>query len=126
MKRLRAKFTKSTMTINSHPVYAEFPAFHFTCGGGVAIFHVKTERVVVCYHTLEHHWFLPKGRRDAGEETRRGAEREGFEEVILPSIAMRIHILTQDSPDTAIDSSLYLLSTHSRRLQNPKPLANRD
>lgn len=69
------------MPIQSQPVYAEFPAVHFTCGAGVAIFHVKSERVVLCYHTLEHHWFLPKGRRDAGEETRRGAEREGFEEV---------------------------------------------
>ncbi|TID12870.1 Protein btn-1 [Venturia nashicola] len=68
------------MPIQSHPVYAEFPAVNFTCGAGVAIFHVKSERVVLCYHTLEHYWFLPKGRRDAGEETRRGAEREGFEE----------------------------------------------
>lgn len=113
------------MAINSHPVYAEFPAVNFTCAGGVAIYHVKTERVVVCYHTLEHHWFLPKGRRDAGEETRRGAEREGFEEVGLPSIAIQIHILTQNSPDTAIDSSLFLFSTDNRRPQNRKQSAKR-
>jgi len=64
----------------SHPVYAEFPAHNLVTGCGVAIFHIKTERVVLCYHTTEHHWFLPKGRRDAGEEARRAAEREGFEE----------------------------------------------
>lgn len=91
------------MLINSHPVYAEFPSVNFTCASGVAIFHVKTERVVVCYHTLEHHWFLPKGRRDAGEETRRGAEREGFEEVALLSLAVKTNCLTENSPDTATD-----------------------
>jgi 8-oxo-dGTP pyrophosphatase MutT (NUDIX family) len=67
----------------SDPVYAEFPAKNLVTGCGVAIFHVRTERVVLCYHTRDKYWFLPKGRRDAGEETRRAAEREGFEEVNL-------------------------------------------
>ncbi|KAF2433065.1 hypothetical protein EJ08DRAFT_88031 [Tothia fuscella] len=64
----------------SAPVYAEFPARNFISGAGVAIFHVKSARVVLCYHERKKYWFLPKGRRDAGEESRRGAEREGFEE----------------------------------------------
>jgi 8-oxo-dGTP pyrophosphatase MutT (NUDIX family) len=69
----------------STPVYAEFSARNFITGCGVAIFHVKSERVVLCYHTKDKYWFLPKGRRDAGEETRRAAEREGFEEVCISS-----------------------------------------
>jgi hypothetical protein len=113
------------MVINSHPVYAEFLAANFTCASGVAIFHVKTERVVVCYHTLEHHWFLPKGRRDAGEETRRGAEREGFEEVDSPSLAIKMHWLIQSSPDTAIGSSLFPSYTTSPKQQKQKPEAKR-
>jgi 8-oxo-dGTP pyrophosphatase MutT (NUDIX family) len=67
----------------STPIYAEFPARNLVTGCGVAIFHIKSERVVLCYHTRDKYWFLPKGRRDAGEETRRAAEREGFEEVCL-------------------------------------------
>ena len=50
-------------------------------GGGVAIFNLASSRVVVCRHTREGHWFLPKGRRDPNEDSRIGAEREGFEEV---------------------------------------------
>ena len=34
----------------------------------------------MCYHSKEKYWFLPKGRRNANEDTIRGAEREGFEE----------------------------------------------
>ena len=64
----------------SDPVFADFPAHHFVSASGVAIFHVKSERVVVCYHTKRKSWFLPKGRRDAGEDSTRAAEREGFEE----------------------------------------------
>ena len=67
----------------SHPVYAEYPAVNFVSASGVAIFHIKTGRVVLCYHTRDKYWFLPKGRRDAGESSTRAAEREGFEEVKL-------------------------------------------
>ena len=49
-------------------------------GAGVAIFHIKSRRVVLCYHPIEQYYFLPKGRRDVNETTERGAEREGFEE----------------------------------------------
>lgn len=64
----------------SAPVHANFPSEKLTIGAGVAIFHIATERVVVCYHSRDKYWFLPKGRRNANEETTRAAEREGFEE----------------------------------------------
>ncbi|KAF2772981.1 hypothetical protein EJ03DRAFT_348036 [Teratosphaeria nubilosa] len=64
----------------STPVHASFPCSHLTIGAGVAIFHIASARVVLCYHTGEHYWFLPKGRRNANEDTIRAAEREGFEE----------------------------------------------
>ncbi|KAI4284480.1 MAG: hypothetical protein L6R38_001362 [Xanthoria sp. 2 TBL-2021] len=62
------------------PVIANFDSAHLTIGAGVAIFHLATSCVVVCYHSKEKYWFLPKGRRDAGEDSGTGAEREGFEE----------------------------------------------
>ncbi|KAL8837093.1 MAG: hypothetical protein Q9170_002650 [Blastenia crenularia] len=62
------------------PVIANFDSAHLTVGAGVAIFHVATARVVVCYHSVEKYWFLPKGRRDASEDSATGAEREGYEE----------------------------------------------
>ncbi|KAL8714214.1 MAG: hypothetical protein Q9220_001943 [cf. Caloplaca sp. 1 TL-2023] len=62
------------------PVVANFDSAHLTIGAGVAIFHLASSRVVVCYHSTERYWFLPKGRRDACEDSATGAEREGFEE----------------------------------------------
>ena len=64
----------------SQPVTANFPSEKLTIGAGVAIFHLASERVIVCYHSKEHYWFLPKGRKNAGEDICRAAEREGFEE----------------------------------------------
>lgn len=64
----------------STPVHASFPSSHLTIGAGVAIFHLASARVVVCYHSREKYWFLPKGRRNANEDVIRAAEREGFEE----------------------------------------------
>ena len=69
---------------HDHPVYANFDCSHLTVGAGVAIFHLATSRVVLCFHSARKYWFLPKGRRDANEETCAGAEREGFEEVHTP------------------------------------------
>ena len=63
------------------PVIANYDCEHLTIGAGVAIFHLASDRVVVCYHSVDDYWFLPKGRRDANEETGVAAEREGFEEV---------------------------------------------
>ena len=68
----------------TQPTFAQFPSTHFVIGGGVAIFHVASARVVVCRAADKRHgeyFFLPKGRRDAGEESGPGAEREGYEEV---------------------------------------------
>jgi hypothetical protein len=69
---------------SSSAAHAQFPSENFVQGGGVAIFHLKSERVVICSEEDRHgktYYFLPKGRRDAGEDSARGAEREGFEEV---------------------------------------------
>ena len=66
---------------SDNPVVASFDSEHLTIGAGVAIFHVASSRVVLCYHSVHKYWFLPKGRRDANEETGAAAEREGFEEV---------------------------------------------
>ncbi|KAL8896564.1 MAG: hypothetical protein Q9207_007651 [Kuettlingeria erythrocarpa] len=81
---------------SNNPVIANFDSAHLTVAAGVAIFHLATSRVVVCYHSTERYWFLPKGRRDAGEDSGTGAEREGFEEVIkLPSTRLSIIKLIQ-------------------------------
>lgn len=69
---------------SDNPVVASFDSEHLTVGAGVAIFHVASSRVVVCYHSTHGYWFLPKGRRDTNEETGAAAEREGFEEVSSP------------------------------------------
>lgn len=66
---------------SDEPVIASFDSEHLTIGAGVAIFHLASDRVVVCYHPEHDNFFLPKGRRDANEETWVAAEREGFEEV---------------------------------------------
>lgn len=71
----------SRMPSSDVPVVANFDSTHLVIGAGVAIFHLATARVVVCYHSTGGYWFLPKGRRDAGEDSGTGAEREGFEEV---------------------------------------------
>lgn len=67
----------------SPPVIGNWDSAHVTIGAGVAIFHLATERVVLCYHSVKKNWFLPKGRRDANEDTGPAAEREGFEEVVV-------------------------------------------
>lgn len=74
------------------PTVGKWDSAHTTIGAGVAIFHLASSRVVLCYHSVDNYWFLPKGRRDTSEDTGAGAEREGFEEVqgslrIQPSVA---------------------------------------
>ena len=66
--------------VTSAPVRANYSAEKLTIGAGVAIFHLASERVIVCYHTRDKYWFLPKGRKNANETTGQAAEREGFEE----------------------------------------------
>ena len=73
--------TKRDRKHSSAPTTARFSSDRITIGAGVAIFHLASQRVVVCYHSRDEYWFLPKGRRNASEETGRAAEREGFEEV---------------------------------------------
>lgn len=64
----------------SLPTYAQYDSTHTQIAAGVVIFHVASARAVVCYHTRDHYYFLPKGRKDAGETVERAACREGFEE----------------------------------------------
>ena len=80
---VQAMDTAKAPPASSLPIFANFDAAHVVIGAGVAIFHLTTSRVVVCYHSKDGYWFLPKGRRDAGEDSGAGAEREGFEEVYL-------------------------------------------
>lgn len=63
------------------PIVGNWDSANTTIGAGVAIFHLASSRVVVCYHSVDKYYFLPKGRRDASEDTVSAAEREGFEEV---------------------------------------------
>jgi 8-oxo-dGTP pyrophosphatase MutT (NUDIX family) len=74
------------------PVIAQYPGDKFVVGGGVAIFHLATSRVVICSAVDRgtKYWFLPKGRRDAGEESGPGAEREGYEEVRIRQITFQL------------------------------------
>ncbi|UPX12705.1 uncharacterized protein EKO05_0003244 [Ascochyta rabiei] len=67
---------------SSAPLVAQFAGENLVVGGGVAVFHIASARVVVCSAYGRRggkYFFLPKGRRDAGEG-RAGAEREGYEE----------------------------------------------
>ncbi|KAF2738778.1 hypothetical protein EJ04DRAFT_458811 [Polyplosphaeria fusca] len=92
---------------------AQFASQEFVLGAGVAIFHLASARVVICNAPDRHgrkYYFLPKGRRDAGEESGRGAEREGYEESgyrnrLLPlpikHIQPRAHPRVDNPPMTA-------------------------
>ncbi|KAF2502754.1 hypothetical protein BU16DRAFT_521431 [Lophium mytilinum] len=77
--------TSPTMA-DLHPheqsVTRNFGSQNFVIAAGVAIFHLASESVVLCneIHGGEKIHFLPKGRRDIGEESGRNAIREGFEE----------------------------------------------
>ena len=63
------------------PIIGKWDSANTTIAAGVAIFHLASSRVVLCYHSVDKYYFLPKGRRDASEDTGSAAEREGFEEV---------------------------------------------
>ena len=65
------------------PIVSNWDSANTTIGAGVAIFHLASSRVVLCYHSVDKYYFLPKGRRDASEDTGSAAEREGFEEVCV-------------------------------------------
>ena len=95
--------TLTAMPADAHPsspqsssvVYGQYLAEDFVQGGGVAIFHLASKRVVICSaddHRGRTYYFLPKGRRDAGEDAVTGAEREGYEEVCdsLSNILLRV------------------------------------
>ncbi|KAI4749057.1 hypothetical protein E4T50_00675 [Aureobasidium sp. EXF-12298] len=64
----------------SSPVDKYFPSDSLVIGAGVTIFHLATSRIVICKDTRNGVFFLPKGRKDASEETTITAIREGYEE----------------------------------------------
>lgn len=92
----------ATQHVSSIPVSANFASDKITIGAGVAIFHLATKSVVVCFHSRDKYWFLPKGRRNASEEAGRAAEREGFEEVRSSSYFMLIFSFEHDRMQTEL------------------------
>ncbi|KAF2752750.1 hypothetical protein EJ05DRAFT_265780 [Pseudovirgaria hyperparasitica] len=64
----------------STAVRARFPSENTTISAGAAIFHIASKRVVLCYHTRDKYYFLPKGRKNSGESLERTAVREAWEE----------------------------------------------
>ena len=100
------------------PVIAQYPGDKSVTGGGVAIFHLATSRVVICSHVERgiKYYFLPKGRRDAGEESGPGAEREGYEEVRSIEILLaRPRLTCLNRAATATVSSHYPSNIASRK-----------
>jgi hypothetical protein len=90
------------------PVISQYSGDKLVVGGGVAIFHIATGRVVICsdVHRGQKYYFLPKGRRDAGEESGTGAEREGYEEVRTHNCSSAGFSLTR-SPRAAIATVVF-------------------
>ncbi|RYO32415.1 hypothetical protein AA0111_g4190 [Alternaria arborescens] len=115
------------MPTRSNEIYtAHFDSNQFVVGGGVAIFHLATNRVVICscVYRGQKFYFLPKGRRDAGEESGTGAEREGYEEsgyrnrlLPLPTAHRQpqAHPRIHASPQTAEPVCMQLLPLGSRQ-----------
>ncbi|KAK8210206.1 hypothetical protein M8818_003694 [Zalaria obscura] len=94
---------------SSRPVHASYASEKITTGAGVAIFHLASARVVVCYHSRDGYWFLPKGRRNVGEETGAAAEREGFEESGYRNRLLPLPILhRQPEPDDALEPTPFV------------------
>ncbi|KAI5273420.1 hypothetical protein E4T47_03304 [Aureobasidium subglaciale] len=94
-------------------------------GAGVVIFHLATNRVVVCKDTRSDIWFLPKGRKDASEEISVTAVREGFEEsgyrnrllpLPLPHLQPRPEEASQPFDIEPLATRLLPVSTHYQYL----------
>ncbi|KAI4960368.1 hypothetical protein J4E86_001990 [Alternaria arbusti] len=115
------------MSTSKTEIYtAHYDSNQFVVGGGVAIFHLATSRVVICscVHRGRKFYFLPKGRRDAGEESGTGAEREGYEEsgyrnrlLPLPTVHRQpqAHPRVHASPQTAEPVSMQLMPLGTRQ-----------
>lgn len=63
------------------PVFGNWNSDNTVFATGVAISHIASRRVVLCYHTTRRYYFLPKGYRDASAEMLSAAESEGFKAV---------------------------------------------
>ena len=99
------------------PLCSSFSSSHLTLGAGVAIFHLASARVVLCYHSKEHYYFLPKGRKDMNEVLTRGAEREGYEEsgyrnrllpLPIPHRQPRPHQPENERPDQFVTEAVWV------------------
>lgn len=119
-KALLISNSPSTVPLSDLPVVANFDSSHLTVGAGVAIFHLASSRVIICQHSVDKYWFLPKGRRDAGEDTASGAEREGFEEVRPLPLKMYLFELTRATDRLSQPSSPYThFSSSTTALSSP-------
>ena len=45
-------------------IVSNWDSANTTVGVGAAIFHLAVSRVVLCDHSVDKYYFLPKGRRD--------------------------------------------------------------
>ncbi|OJD32101.1 nudix domain-containing protein [Diplodia corticola] len=106
-------------------VAASFPSEDLVIGCGVAIFHVASARVVLCYHTRKHYWFLPKGRREAGEGCTHAAEREGFEESGYRNRLLPVPILRDQIPRAGAGAGAAAPHRHRPAPRRPSALPRR-
>ena len=103
-KKPSTKPSQEPVLKSDPPLIGQWDSSHTTIGAGVAIFHLASSRVVLCYHTHHQYWFLPKGRRDANEDTSASAEREGFEEVLrspqlcFPTSGLKVNLVRLPQP----------------------------
>ena len=104
------------------PIAGNWDGAHTSIGAGVAIFHLASGRVVLCYHTVRQSYFLPKGRRDANEDSGPGAEREGFEEVSilhkwdLNTMRTALNVRNSQATATAFSLSPYPITNPKRTI----------
>jgi hypothetical protein len=59
-----------------------FANMNFMLGAGMVVFQPSTDKVVIVTDTQRKDWFLPRGRKDVGEELGQTALREAYEEVL--------------------------------------------
>jgi hypothetical protein len=61
--------------------HALFHCADFRLAAALVILQPSSGKIVVVYDTATGEWFVPRGRKDAGESIEQAALREGYEEV---------------------------------------------